>query len=68
MKWITKRLTTVDDPDEILSMRQAAQILGVNRMWLSGYLASTGLLQHTRNGLYVRRRDLALVPVLKKEA
>lgn len=67
MKPKTMWLTT-DKPNDLLSLRQAAEILGVNRMWLSGYLLRDGSLHHTRNGLYVRRRNLARVPVQQKEA
>ncbi len=55
--------------DDLLSIRQAAELLGVNRMWLSGYLARDGIKLHRLGkSIGIRRRDLRKIEVPRKEA
>ena len=55
--------------DDLLSIRQAAQILGVNRTWLSGYLTRDGIKLHrVGKSLVIRRRDLTRIKLPEKDA
>lgn len=68
MSQLTTLKTDTVDPDQPLSVTKAAELLGVNRMWLSGYLTRAGLLRRIGTCLSVRRRDLdhVVLPHKKK--
>jgi hypothetical protein len=57
------------DPDQLLSMNQAAKLLGVNRTLLTGALIGSGVtLIRINRTLVVKRCDLNRVaPLLRKE-
>lgn len=67
MSQLTTLQTDAVDPDQLLSVTKAAELLGVNRMWLSGYLARAGLLRRVGTCLSVRRRDLDHVELPRKK-
>jgi hypothetical protein len=56
--------------DDLLSLRQAAQELGVNRMWLSGWLANSRIrLYPLGKSKGIKRRDLPRIELPpRKEA
>ncbi len=58
----------VDNQHEYLSLRKAAEELGVNRAWLAGHLSALKLLTPIGSSLAVRRRDLKRVKVPVKGA
>lgn len=56
--------------DDLLSLRQAAAELGINRMWLSGYVARARIRVYPLGkSKGIKRRDLAKIEVpSRKEA